>query len=334
MRRPICAACTRNVKVTSSSETNHVKSSSSSSSRRSSFSTTTTTKSLTDNSLKTKSVTDNSQQQDTTIESQREMNESPEGLSEGESSDSLDNVSKRETSDSTDSLKRKPSEHSIFEEERSDSPSSPIPTKRTTQEKWCQLLSQQQHLLSSLVPSYDDDNNFDQDMIMIQQNISKLVTTPQEQYETLLLETQTRVLQKFTSMMQEQQQRQVPITPLPEIVTKVVEVPAVPQESYVQYNWQTQLEFSLARWKWSVSQWTGIKVGSGIIRELDFDSLGYPENVMISGICVTTEPGLLPKVKLMIVCGGFVCLKDCVYRVCKSISSRMKKLSKLFATSM
>lgn len=279
MRRPICAACTRNVKVTSSSETNHLKSSNNSS-RRSSFSTTSTKShhSLTTEKLK---VTE------TVV-----IHNEPEEI-----------VST--TTSSTNDDRPACSEINIFDTTRSYSPTSPIPSRKTheAKDKWCQLLSQQQRLLSTFAPVMENDT-FDPDLISIQQNISKLVTAPhQEQYETLLLETQTKVLQKFAAMMQRPAIVESPVTTTTTTTTIIKEVPAppmiTPTNAYVQYHWQTKLEFSLTRWKWNLSQWTGAKVGTGTIEELDFDSLGYPENVIISGICVTTEPELLPKVLIL-----------------------------------
>jgi hypothetical protein len=57
---------------------------------------------------------------------------------------------------------------------------------------------------------------------------------------------------------------------------------------------EVEQETQWTRIKWNLSQWMGI--GLGEIRDKDYDDEGRPKNIVISGLCVTTEPGLLPEV--------------------------------------
>lgn len=100
-----------------------------------------------------------------------------------------------ESKQSTDSSRR-----SSFSSLKSDhlkrrydhSPStSPIPTRRTQKEKWSELLLQQHQLISmiALEDPYD-----------IQDKLNH-----HEQYETILIETQAKILQKLTAMVEEKE---------------------------------------------------------------------------------------------------------------------------------
>lgn len=379
MRRPICAACNRNVKVTSSSESTTAGAaagvslvskshSTANSSRRSSISTTATTTSKgQDGNNKKRTVARTKSTRSDQGAATPHLVSATSSLSTVGSNHSIQSMMSSSSSGSNHSnanLQGGPT-HRVL---RSHSPTSPIPTRRRTKktsaltnplanttepcsaettttivrkpshqliEKWSQLLSQQQQLLATI--GGKNMNADDDELNSIQQNITKLVTSNQEQYETVLLETQAKILQKFTLlMMQKQQQQQqkdallflssstsafgvsgsaASITPVniynttqpPTATTSSSthqdRLPASPSAaaasaSAVQScNWQTKLEFGVTRFKWNMSQWLGSLVGTGDIEEQDFDALGYPQNVIISGICVTTEPGLLPKVK-------------------------------------
>ncbi|KAL9548686.1 hypothetical protein MBANPS3_005574 [Mucor bainieri] len=389
MRRPICAACNRNVKVTSSSESTTAAAvalvsrshSTANSSRRSSVSTTatTTSKGHDGNSNKKRTVTrtKSTHTADPGATTPHLMSATA-SLSTVGSNHSIQSMMSRSSSSSSGSnhsnanLQQGPT-HRVL---RSHSPTSPIPTRRRTKkkstltnplanttdepcpsaetkaivqttpsrslvEKWSQLLSQQQMLLATLGGGGGNNTNAadDDELNSIQQNITKLVTSNQEQYETVLLETQAKILQKFTLLMMQQQQQQqqqqkdallflsssttsssaafgvsgsaASITPVniynttpPSTTTTTTfchpdHVPTSSSSSAAaavqSCNWQTKLEYGVTRFKWNMSQWIGSLVGTGDIEEQDFDALGYPQNVIISGICVTTEPGLLPK---------------------------------------
>lgn len=88
--------------------------------------------------------------------------------------------------------------------------------------------------------------------------------------------------------------------PVPQLVT--TPLPVVDENEQERplpiASWQTQFEYRLTRFKWNISQWFGTLVGDGQIEEQEFDTLGYTKTVVISGVCVTTEPGLLPKVMI------------------------------------
>lgn len=228
MRRPICAACNRNVKISASS--------SSCTSQRSSIH-----KRLPD-----------------------EINTS--------------------TSGSEDIM--------IMVRTRSNSPTSPIPTRRSSgrrlndlihndnTEKWNELLTQQQKILEFV--------NMDPNNMM---TLSNIEYNPSD--ETLILETQVELLKRFESFL-------LLSSLMPQLVTTPVPVIDENEEetSLAIASWQTQFEYSLTRIKWNISLWFGTLVGDGQIEEQEFDTLGYTKTIAISGICVTTEPGLLPKVMI------------------------------------
>ncbi|KAF1802333.1 hypothetical protein FB192DRAFT_1377627 [Mucor lusitanicus] len=386
MRRPICAACNRNVKVTSSSESTTAAAvalvskshSTANSSRRSSVSTTATTPSSKGhdgtNKKRTVARSKSSHTDHGAVAATPHLVSATSSLSTVGSHHSIHSMMSSSSSSSGSNhgnahLPGGPT-HRVL---RSHSPTSPIPTRRrskkkstlisnpptnTTEpccssaettstaivvqrpshqliEKWSQLLSQQQRLLATLGGNTINAEE-DEELNSIQHNITKLVTSNQEQYETVLLETQAKILQKFTLLMMQQQQQQqqrdallflsssstsafgvsgsaASMTPINIYNTTSSPPPisshhqdhvlpsstlsaAASAASAVQScNWQTKLEYGVTRFKWNMSQWIGSLVGTGDIEEQDFDALGYPQNVIISGICVTTEPGLLPK---------------------------------------
>ncbi|KAL7330210.1 hypothetical protein PS15p_205183 [Mucor circinelloides] len=383
MRRPICAACNRNVKVTSSSESTTAAAAAAAlvtkshstvnSSRRSSVSTTATTTSKGhDVTYKKRNVARSKSSHTDQGATTPNLVSATSSLSTAGSNHSIQSMMSSSSSSgsnhSNSNLQGGPT-HRVL---RSHSPTSPIPTRRRTKkksnmtnpltntiepysadntttvirkpsrqllEKWSQLLSQQQLLLATI--GGKDIDADDDDMNSIQQNITKLVTSSQEQYETVLLETQAKILQKFTLLMMQQQQQQqqnnallflspsssafgasgsaASITPIniynttnhptttaitsSTVATQRDHVPSSPPSpspstsasALPSCNWQTKLEYKVTRFKWNMSQWIGSLVGTGDIEEQDFDALGYPKNIIISGVCVTTEPGLLPK---------------------------------------
>ncbi|KAI7891657.1 uncharacterized protein EV154DRAFT_218861 [Mucor mucedo] len=228
MRRPICAACNRNVKISDSSS----------------------------------SVSVSSASQKSSIH-KREINTSP--------------------SSSEDIM--------VMVRTRSNSPTSPIPTRRSSgrrldelmnyennKEKWNELLIQQQKIIEFV--------NMDSDNMMM---LSSVEYTPGD--ETLILETQVELLKRFESLLL------LSSLPVPQLVT--TPLPVVDENEQERplpiASWQTQFEYRLTRFKWNISQWFGTLVGDGQIEEQEFDTLGYTKTVVISGVCVTTEPGLLPK---------------------------------------
>jgi hypothetical protein len=374
MRRPICAACNRNVKVTSSSEStsaHHHKSlstttnTSKNSSRRSSFSKRSSSGDLHAKYANTRRalVAKMKHSKSEGDEDSETKNTTAALIITPTSTLSLKSTSSSAPEEEEQPQPQEPQPESEPEQQqqqqqqypgthphhrvslRSNSPTSPIPTRRKkklftkkegpvataalssssssssssslsikesqqtsnslvqvqSMDKWNQLLAQQQLLLTILLPNQDGDEEFN----MIQSNISKLGTTlHQGEYETILLETQAKILQKLTLlMMQRQQQRDALLCLSSPTITTMAMPLTIENQPYEQEepiltmpSWQTKLEYGIARFKWNMSQWIGNVVGTGDIQEQDFDSLGYPKNVVITGICVTTEPGLLPKV--------------------------------------
>lgn len=225
MRRPICAACNRNVKISDSS--------SSCTSQKSSI-------------------------------HKREINTS--------------------TSSSEDIM--------VMVRTRSNSPTSPIPTRRSSgrrfdelihhdnKDRWNELLIQQQKILEFI--------NMNSDNMM---TLSSTEYSPGD--ETFILETQVELLKRFESFLL------LSSFPPQSVTIPVPVISENEQESSLPIaSWQTQFEYGLTRFKWNISQWFGTLVGDGQIEEQEFDTLGYTKTVVISGVCVTTEPGLLPKVMI------------------------------------
>ncbi|KAI8069840.1 uncharacterized protein B0P05DRAFT_589305 [Gilbertella persicaria] len=290
MRRPICAACNRNVKVTSSSETNHMHKSSSTAtnSTRSSFS----SASIQPGDTKKYFANPISAREQTTASTRPAVSISPKS-----SSSTHSNFSKQSGNSSTTSV-----------DIRAHSPTSPIPTRKRTKpkkalfkqkktmpvtlsmDKWNQLLAQQQDLISALTTKDSQDD--------IHQALFRLSISSQHQYETVLLETQAKILNKFTTIMiqqQQQQQQQRDALFAPSSSSMETILIETKQETTKPLDWQTKLEYSMTRLKWNLSHWVGNIIGTGEIEEQEFDVLGYPKSVVVSGVCVTTEPGLLPK---------------------------------------
>ncbi|PHZ15170.1 uncharacterized protein RHIMIDRAFT_85293 [Rhizopus microsporus ATCC 52813] len=123
-----------------------------------------------------------------------------------------------------------------------------------------------------------------------------------------ILDMQTSILAKLTLILNDPSSSQPPNAPAsPLIPSSFSSSPLLSSsppalnndESMIEQekapDWQTKLEYDLARFKWSLNQWFGNIVGTGSIGNKAYNRFGYTENVVISGICVTTEPGLLPK---------------------------------------
>ncbi|KAI8997372.1 hypothetical protein BDB01DRAFT_33805 [Pilobolus umbonatus] len=291
MRRPICAACDRNVKIAASSESLNKKNKSSSSSlsslnnsgsRRSSISRNTSpqqTMNAKRNKKKVLSVTINSEEEETIL------------LTPTAS------LSFSLTSDEDDEVDEQGHDKVILTvSPRSLSPSSPIPTRtqmnipeQSSLVKEDTIQSKEEAPKTAVVtrPIRQNYSHYDKPELMrsIQNDIyeskQRILDTLQREeikdYENILT-TQLQLMDKLECLIQ------------PSLL-----LPATPEESIQITSWQTKLEYGVARMKWNMSQWMGTVVGTGDIEDQDFDIHGYTKNVVISGVCVTTEPGLLPK---------------------------------------
>ncbi|KAI9487506.1 MAG: hypothetical protein EXX96DRAFT_82081 [Benjaminiella poitrasii] len=172
-----------------------------------------------------------------------------------------------------------------------------------SEQKWTAILSQQQQLLSAFIQGDENDG----DLELIRDNITKLVktTTNQEQFETTLVETQFKILQKFATMLLMQQQKYISsftvydheIASPKKAIRKINSNESESELLLLKtMSWQTKLEYSATRLRWGLCRWVGsFLVGTGNIEEQEYDSLGYPKGITVSGTCVTTELSLLPK---------------------------------------
>lgn len=334
MRRPICAACNRNVKVTSSTESAaHLKLSASNStnnSRRSSISASSTT-AASAVALATATAT-------TTGHMTKSKSAVSSSSTEGDIKTAL--VTTNEDNSATFKLNAT----------RSHSPTSPIPTTQRIGERKRSIL-QDLSLKTSQLEDEDEDNaekekavvsihsnqkrqcgvsnnsnssnsskinviNEDRWSVLLNQqkrllefinrdsaalSSSAALHSDKQIDETNILETQMELLKRFEAFLM---LTTVPITiattpatPPSIITTQTTKEPTIESAPLPVTTWQTKVEFSITKFKWNMSQWFGTVVGTGNIEEQDFDALGYTKNVVISGVCVTTEPGLLPKVK-------------------------------------
>ncbi|CAO3630896.1 unnamed protein product [Mucor hiemalis] len=309
MRRPICAACNRNVKVTSSTESQtQPKSSASNStnnSRRSSISASSTTAvvvvATTGHMTKSKSAASSAGTEgDAKTTAGNEDSSAPYKLTATRSHSptspipTTQRIVERKKSilqdlslktnqldEETHSEKEKDalSIHGNKKRQRGSSNSSNISV--INEDKWSELLNQQKRLLEFInrdaTPSsaaFNSDNEID---------------------ETNILKTQMELLKRFEAVLM------LTTLPTPTTITastttnQTATEPVIDNKALPITSWQTKVEFSITKFKWNMSQWFGTVVGTGNIEEQDFDTLGYTKNVVISGVCVTTEPGLLPK---------------------------------------
>lgn len=333
MRRPICAACNRNVKVTSSTESAaHLKSSASNStnnSRRSSISASSTTAAsavalggiaptATAHMTKSKSAVSSSSTEGDSKTTAATMNENnsatfkltttrshsptspiPTTQRIGERKKSiLQDLSlktgqlkaeeKEEHEDQVEKEKAVVMIHNNQKRQRRISDNSNgSKINVINEDRWNELLNQQKRLLEFI---NRDSASLPSSAALISNN---------QIDETNILETQMELLKRFEAFLM---LTTVPITitttttTTPNaITTQTIKEPTIESTSLPITTWQTKVEFSITKFKWNMSQWFGTVVGTGNIEEQDFDALGYTKNVVISGVCVTTEPGLLPK---------------------------------------
>ncbi|KAI8972056.1 hypothetical protein BDF20DRAFT_718506 [Mycotypha africana] len=376
MRRPICAACNRNVKVVSSSETttsttqsqhqpHNSASNSSGSSRRSSVSATATT---TNNRRRTANHGNKVAATSFSTTSSTATIHSDSSSSHGrcDTSNSCSRPRKHTTAAAT--MSTTPASASISNKNHSSSsslnrrgaqsPTSPIPTvvhhhkkkkknaliaetmtdtndnslqrqmvlstatEAVGEDKWKYLLAQQQVLLTTLLrDENEDEEDKNTRQLLLHLSSSNHTKRQQKQYETILLETQIKILQKLTQLIQNRPSPSYDNcfglnlqssrfnyqynknTASNEAVNVMV---AHNQSNHsataMSTSWQTKIEYSLAKFRWGVSQWLGNLVGTGDIENQAYDALGYPEQVTITGVCVTSEPALLPKVNYYYYC--------------------------------
>ncbi|ORE16108.1 hypothetical protein BCV71DRAFT_184085 [Rhizopus microsporus] len=169
-----------------------------------------------------------------------------------------------------------------------DHPSSPIPTstkekliqEEDEEERWKQsFLKQQEKILRTLLSNHHHINDYE--LMKLQSQVLQLKNHTNTTMDHIL-DMQTNILTKLTLVLNDPSPSQPPNAPASPLQEKAP-------------DWQTKLEYDLARFKWSLNQWFGNIVGTGSIENKDYNRFGYTENVVISGICVTTEPGLLPK---------------------------------------
>lgn len=301
MRRPICAACNRKVKVTSSSESITIPRSSTSAttsnnSRRSSIiSSSATTHSSTSSSTRKKEENNNIK---ISTHDERSVARSYSPTSPIPTRRTPHHpIGERRRSSTLQELASVEPQSTVVEEEEEDAlslhhPNSSMHQSSSDEEeennsdKWNQLLSQQQKLLEFM--------NKDPSTMMTLSS-----TKFNKKDETVILETQVELLKRFETalLLMTSNQLSPPSTaPVYQPTHTLVDIQSQQQLLPIT-SWQTQVEFGITKLKWNLSQWFGTLVGTANIEEQDFDILGYTKNVVISGVCVTTEPGLLPKVK-------------------------------------
>ncbi|KAG1177370.1 hypothetical protein G6F70_002756 [Rhizopus microsporus] len=197
-----------------------------------------------------------------------------------------------------------------------DHPSSPIPTstkekliqEEDEEERWKQsFLKQQEKILRTLLSNHHHINDYE--LMKLQSQVLQLKNHTNTTMDHIL-DMQTNILTKLTLVLNDPSPSQPPNAPASPLVPSSFSSPPLLLSSPLALNsdesmieqekapdWQTKLEYDLARFKWSLNQWFGNIVGTGSIENKDYNRFGYTENVVISGICVTTEPGLLPKNK-------------------------------------
>ncbi|GAA5816700.1 hypothetical protein MFLAVUS_010232 [Mucor flavus] len=198
-------------------------------------------------------------------------------------SESSTNSIKHETSSSEDIM--------TMVRTRSNTPTSPIPTRNSNNysipeeqveqeqpenlEQWNKLIQQQQRVLEFI--------NHDQTNMMTLSN-----TEFNKSDTTNILETQLELLKRFETLLLFSTSHLTP-----QVNSSTNEITVEPELPIT--NWQTKIEYSITRFKWNFSQLFGTVVGTAQLEEQAFDTLGYTEHIVVSGVCVTTEPGLLPK---------------------------------------
>ncbi|KAG2230708.1 hypothetical protein INT48_003715 [Thamnidium elegans] len=174
---------------------------------------------------------------------------------------------------------------------RSNSPTSPIPTRNSNNysipeeqidqeqpdnlEQWNKLIQQQQKVLEFI--------NLDQTNMM---TLSSTEFNKSDRND--ILETQLELLKRFETLLLFSTCHLTP-----QVNSSTNEIIVEPELPIT--NWQTKIEYNITRLKWNFSQLFGTVVGTAQLEEQAFDALGYTDHIVVSGVCVTTEPGLLPK---------------------------------------
>ncbi|KAI8076286.1 hypothetical protein BDF21DRAFT_495007 [Thamnidium elegans] len=202
------------------------------------------------------------------------------------------NISKSESS--SNSIKHETSSNEdimTMVRTRSNSPTSPIPTRNSNNysipeeqidqeqpdnlEQWNKLIQQQQKVLEFI--------NLDQTNMM---TLSSTEFNKSDRND--ILETQLELLKRFETLLLFSTCHLTP-----QVNSSTNEIIVEPELPIT--NWQTKIEYNITRLKWNFSQLFGTVVGTAQLEEQAFDALGYTDHIVVSGVCVTTEPGLLPK---------------------------------------
>ncbi|KAG1313009.1 hypothetical protein G6F64_002573 [Rhizopus arrhizus] len=148
------------------------------------------------------------------------------------------------------------------------------------EEQWKRtFIKGQEKILSTLLMNHNYMN--DVELVKLQTQMSAL----KDQEIIVLdhiLDAQSSLLVKLDLLLNE---------PLPTPPAAIIK-----EEAEINIpDWQTKIAYDLAKYKWDLSEWFGLLAGTGEIDNEEYDRFGYTEDVVISGVCVTTEPGLLPK---------------------------------------
>ncbi|KAI9266078.1 hypothetical protein BY458DRAFT_437639 [Sporodiniella umbellata] len=191
------------------------------------------------------------------------------------------NVIVQETSSSTTSSKQKIKSSSSSSTTATDIEDTPLTKKfaqRSKTEWWKEsFLKQQEKLLATLLVNHRHMN--DVELMSLQGQVIRL----KEHTNTTLdhiLDVQSKLLSKVTILLS------FPSSTVQESTSEEVCTPP---------DWQTKIAFDITKFKWEMNQWFGNVVSTGEIDNQVYDRLGYTQDVTVSGIAVTTEPGLLPK---------------------------------------
>ncbi|RCH87907.1 hypothetical protein CU098_009022 [Rhizopus stolonifer] len=151
--------------------------------------------------------------------------------------------------------------------------------ERDEEERWKEsFLKQQERMLATLLVHHHHMNDIE--LMHLQSQVIQLKSHTNTTLDHIL-DVQSNLLNKVSLLLN---------PPAPEPLLE----PAPLLESVP--DWQTKVAFDLARFKWGLNQWFGNLVGIGEMDNQEYDRFGYTNDVVISGIAVTIEPALLPKV--------------------------------------
>lgn len=153
-------------------------------------------------------------------------------------------------------------------------------TKEDNVALWNKLLQHQKNVVEFI--------NHDQETMITLSNTTETNDT------RVILEAQVELLKRFETMLLLSR-----MTP-PQVSASTNEITVEPKLPIT--SWQTKIEYSLTQFKWNLSQWFGTIVGTAQLEQKAYDSFGNTDDIIISGVCVTTEPGLLPKVSFFFFC--------------------------------